>query len=208
MSVENLKTSLQQSAELEIQDILHKARAEAEQIINESKMKIDQIKKAKLEARIEELHKKGEIELSTTRSRQRLALLTVKEELLQQIFTDAKKKLEEAAEGAEPRYARFLQDSILEGVTKLPGDKFVIFSNERDKKALKKAFAGIEKKIAETKRRRVVLELETKNIETIGGVIVCTQDMNRCYNATLEARLDEFQENHASEVTEILLEED
>jgi len=208
MSIENLKTSLQKSAELEIQNILQKARGEAEAIINESKMKIDKDKKTKLEARIEELKKKGEIELSTTRSSQRLALLSVKENLIQQIFMDTRKKLEEAAESLEPRYARFLQDSILKGVTKLPGDKLVIFSNERDKKALKKALVGIKKKIMETRGRNVVLELKNKNMDTIGGVIICTQDMNRCYNTTLEARLDEFRETHSSEITEILLEGD
>jgi len=142
MSIENLKMSLQKSAELEIQNILRKARGEAEAIVNESKMKIDIDKKTKLEARIEELKKKGEIELSTTRSSERLALLSVKENLIQQIFTDAGKKLEEAAESLEPRYVRFLQDSILNGVTKLPGDKLVIFSNERDKKALQKGISG------------------------------------------------------------------
>ena len=208
MSIENLKASLQKSAELEIQDILQKARGEAEAIINESKMKIDKDKKTKLEARIEELKKKGEIELSTARSSQRLALLSVKEDLIQQIFTDAKKRLEEAAEGTELRYVRFLQDSILNGATKLSDDKFVIFSNERDKKALKKALVGIQKKIIKTRGRHVVLELNPKNMDTIGGVIICTQDMNRCYNTTLEARLDEFREAHASEVTEILLEGD
>jgi V/A-type H+-transporting ATPase subunit E len=207
MSIENLKTSLQKSAELEIQDILQKARGEAEEIINEAKTKIDQDKKTKLEARVEELRKKGEIELSTVRSRQRLALLSVKEGLVQQIFTDAMKRLEEAAEGTEPRYVRFLRDSVLKGVTTLTGDKFVIFSNENDKKALEKALAGI-KKIMENKGKHVVLELNSKNMDTIGGVVICTQDRNRCYNITLEARLDEFRETHASEVTEILLEED
>ena len=208
MSIENLKMSLQKSAELETQNILQKARGEAEEIINETKTKIDKNRKTKLEARIEELKKKEEIELSTTRSSQRLALLNVKENLIQQVFTDAKKKLEESAEGTEPRYVRFLQDSILEGVTKLPGDKFIIFSNEGDKKALGKALVGIEKKIMETKGRQVVLELDSKNMDTIGGVIICTQDSNRCNNTTLEARLNEFRETHASEVTEILLEED
>jgi len=76
------------------------------------------------------------------------------------------------------------------------------------KRHSKRALVGIKRKIMETWGRHVVFELKTKNMDTIGGVIICTQDMNRCYNTTLEARLDEFRETHSSEITEILLEGD
>jgi len=208
VSIENLRVSLQKSVELEIQNILQKAREEAERIMNEAKMKAERMKKAKLEDRIEEVKKKEENELATIRSNQRLKLLKAKDEILQEIFVEARKKLEEEAESAKPRYFRFLQESIVAGLTRLSGERFVIFTNERDMKSIEKALEGIETKATEMKKGNVALELSSRNLKTIGGALVCTQDQNRCYNDTIEARLEEYREIHASKAIEILFEEE
>jgi len=207
MSTVGLLKDIQKNAELEVESILQKARDEANQLIDKTKKEIEENKKISLKARIEEIQRREKIELSTIKIDQKIKLLNVREEIIQRIFIEAEKRLKEVAESSDPRYINFLNNAVIEGAKKISGNKIIILTNNSDKKKLKKNLELLQKEVTKIRGISTDLVLSSENIQTLGGVILHTEDMHQYYNNTIEARLTKFREEQIEKLIDVLLKE-
>lgn len=154
MSDDQVATELRKMTAFIRQEALEKAR--------EIQLKADEefsIEKSKLvrseTARIDEEYKKKftqagmsqQITKSTLANKVRLRVLSARQELLDRLFEDAGKKLQEQGRG--PKYEGVLKGLVLEGLYALNEAKVVLRCREKDREVVKKAAEAAGKEYRE-----------------------------------------------------------
>jgi len=118
----------------------------------------------------------------------RKQLMTTREEILQQIYNDAEKKLKEIT-ADKKAYHEILVKLVIEAVQAIGGEEFMVFANDSDLADLKKSYKKLETEVQKATGLKVTLKLEETPIATIGGVVVKNNDGTKIYHNTLEGRV-------------------
>ncbi len=127
----------------------------------------------------------------------RKKVMEAKMELLDKVFNSAREKLEATKESGED-YQEVVKKLIYEAAEAIGEDELIVSSNEADQGFLKKTLPELSKELG------VSLKLDSKPIDTMGGVIVKNLDATKVYYNTLEGRLLKVRQSKASEVAEKL----
>jgi len=195
-----------------VEDIMKESRAKAEEIRREGLTQIeDSISKAKAEAirEADEIARNTKTEcdavvnrrVSQEKQKTRLAYLTEKNKVLDNIMKEVETKLVELCRD-DSRYRPFLVKSIARGIEAIPSEGVKIALSERDirryrgSKLLEDALATI----ASTK----TAVLDDEPIETIGGAVATSQDDKVRVDCTLEAKLELTKTQRLAEISRIL----
>jgi len=184
-------------AEERARRILQVAEAECERIRAESDEQILNIVGSELRAIRDRIVGKAEIE-------GRKMLMLARERALSDVFEEAEKSLKEIAEWRDERvnYGEVLTKMLVEAISAMGGDEFIVSANERDLSYLKKQIGEIKDRMKEFDN--VSILLDEKPIEAIGGVIVRNRDGTKTYHNTLEGRLLKARSRIEAEVARIL----
>lgn len=170
MSDDQVNTELRKMTAFIRQEALEKAR--------EIHLKADEefsIEKSKLvrseTARIDEEYKKKftqagmsqQITKSTLANKTRLRILSARQELLDQLFEDANKKLADSASKDKSKYEKVLKDLILEGLYALVNEKKVtVRCRKKDDDVVKKAAEGAKEEYKKSMKRDIEVVVDDK----------------------------------------------
>jgi len=204
MSVLELKSEIQRRAEEEASKILENARKEAEKLLAEANSKVEALRKEKTRSLMRSLETEERAELAISRMDQKGMILQAKSQWAGRVFEEAGKRLAEMAEKGGSDYRELLSKLILEGILKIKGNKFIAEVDSKDVDAIKKELKPILDRAAKIRNEKIELEIKALSTDSMGGIILSTEDMTRYYNNTLEARLSSARQNLAGEIHKIM----
>jgi vacuolar-type H+-ATPase subunit E/Vma4 len=202
MSSIELETSLIEKTVEERNAIIAEAEARAERILENAKQE-----KARIENDVEkhirtlvgsELRAVHDRIVGRANLDGRKMIMEVKMELLETVFEIVQKKLETMAKKGGADYQEVVKKLISESVEAVGEKELIVSSNKTDQKFLKKTLSELSKELG------MPLKLDSKPIETIGGVIVKNEKGTKVFYNTLEGRLDKVRASKLSEVAEKL----
>lgn len=215
MSDDQVNTELRKMTAFIRQEALEKAR--------EIHLKADEefsIEKSKLvrseTSRIDEEYKKKftqagmsqQITKSTLANKTRLRILSARQELLDELFEDASKKLSNSASKDKNKYEAILKGLILEGLYALVNEKKVTLRcRKKDDDVVKKAFEQAKEEYKKTMKRDVEIQIDDKERvpdQSAGGVIILSSSGKIDINNTLEERLHLLESDSLPVVRSIL----
>ncbi|MDG6995371.1 MAG: hypothetical protein JRN52_05565 [Nitrososphaerota archaeon] len=122
--------------------------------------------------------------------------LEIVEDNLNKSFEEAMKKLKAASESQG--YEKVLRALVLEALDQVGGESFVLHSNSRDQKTLKKIAEMV------SKEKNVKISIDASPLEkTIGGVVVNSSDGYVTFDNTFEARLERLKPSLRKQIAQI-----
>lgn len=185
-------------AEESAKKILQAAESECERIKAESEKQILSIVSSELRAVRDRIIGKANLEGRKT-------LMSAREEVLSSLYDEAKSRLEAIAEGRDTkiRYREVLKKLLIEAISAIGGEEFIVSVNKRDYAFLKENLTDVKEEIREHVGD-VIIKLDDKTIDAIGGVIVRNPEETKTYYNTLDARLLKARRKIESEVAKIL----
>ena len=204
MSVLELKSEIQRRAEEEAARILEDATKEAEKLVAEARSKLESLREEKTRSLMRSLETEERAELAISRMDQKGEILQTKSQWADRVFEEAGKRLAEMADKGGSDYRELLSKLILEGILKTQGNKFIAEVDSKDVDAIKKELKPILDRSAKIKNEKIELEIKALSTDSMGGIILSTEDMTRYYNNTLEARLSSARQNLAGEIHKIM----
>lgn len=202
----NILEKIESEAEEERESILEEAREEAEEIKTEAKKKADSEK--------ERIFDKGEREAETVSKRvianarrdARQKELRIREDIIQDVFKEAKEKLEDLRN--EEGYENILRDLILEGGKTVGGGELEVLIHEKDEDIFSESdFDDLEEEISEETGKDTSIEVLTELGKDEVGAIVRRKDGSVSCNNTLEERLNRKKNSIRPKIDEILFKE-
>ena len=160
---------------------LNETIAEVQRIIEQQERQADALKRQII----------GAAEMSA-----RNKSLEIVEDNLNKSFEEALKKLKAASENQG--YEKVLRALVLEALDQVGGESFVLHSNSRDQKTLKKITEMV------SKERNVKISIDASPLEkTIGGVVVNSSDGYVTFDNTFEARLERLKPSLRKQIAQI-----
>ncbi len=183
-------------AEEKTKKIMASAKEEVEKINAESERQVLSLVGSELRAVNDRIVGSAELE-------GRRLLMQTRQELLSKVFEEAKRKLEEMAEGMKSDYTTILVKLISESASAIGGEVFFVTANERDltyiKKNLKTINRDLKKDLGD-----ITIKLEDDPVDITGGVVVRNDDATKTYYNTLKGKLDNVRSRIEAEVAQIL----
>jgi V/A-type H+-transporting ATPase subunit E len=183
-------------AEEKTKKIMASAKEEVEKINAESERQVLSLVGSELRAVNDRIVGSAELE-------GRRLLMQTRQELLSKVFEEAKRKLEEMAEGMKSDYTTILVKLISESASAIGGEVFFVTANERDltyiKKNLKTINRDLKKDLGD-----ITIKLEDDPVDITGGVVVRNDDATKTYYNTLKGKLDDVRSKIEAEVAQIL----
>jgi vacuolar-type H+-ATPase subunit E/Vma4 len=204
LSLVELKGEIDKKAQEEIAKILENAKGEADKLISEATTRAEALRDQRMKALQRELDSQEKAELATSRMAQKGELLSLKSKWANRVFQEAEKRISEIADKSGQGYEELLKQLVIEGITSLNGDRFLIETNPRDLKTITKQLSTITDKASKLRNSKVILETAVASTPILGGAIVSKVDGTQYYNNTIEARLSMTTRNLAGRVYEML----
>jgi len=120
----------------------------------------------------------------------RKMMMLSRQELLSKVFDAARERLAEVAEGKDKSsdYEDILVKLIIETVTAIGGEEFIVSANEKDLAYLKKNLKKVNEQVSDALGEGD-LKLDDEPIDVIGGVVIRNSDGTKTFHNTLEGRL-------------------
>jgi vacuolar-type H+-ATPase subunit E/Vma4 len=204
LSVLEIRTEIERKAEEEASRIIANAKQEAEKITAESNAKLEALRNEKTKTLTRALDTEQKAELAVSRMEQKGQLLQQKSEWANRVFEEARKRLVDISEKGGAEYREFLSKLILEGITRIEGNRFIVEANSRDAETIKKGLSAILERAAKIKNEKIDLQVKSSPTISLGGVIVSNGAMTQYYNNTLDARISQAEQNLSGDVYKII----
>ncbi len=120
----------------------------------------------------------------------RKMMMLSRQELLSKVFDAARERLAEVAEGKDKSsdYEDILVKLIIETVSAIGGEEFIVSANEKDLAYLKKNLKKVNEQVSDALGGGD-LKFDDEPIDVIGGVVVRNSDGTKTFHNTLEGRL-------------------
>lgn len=207
MSLEYLKIGIKRISEIEVSDISKSGDKEVQNIISKSEEEYKEIYNRRISDKEDELQKIFENELAEYENEMKKRILKEKYNILEDIFVEVKNELNIFKKEKKSNYADVLKKYIVEGISKLKGENFIIIANREDKDIIIKSLDDIKKNYIENIKKELILNVSEDEAENIGGVIIYTNDMKSYYNNTFDAKLEILKRTKWSELLSKLFKE-
>ena len=204
MSMEELKSELRRLAEEEAKRIIEEADEESRRILAQAE---DEAKKATERRRQEtgrKLAEKERVELASARIEARRRISNVKSKYLDQVFIEAENRLKEIANKKTSTYQKAMVNYVAEAVKSLEGNTFMIQIRRQDQPIADRILELAEKSLSKS-GKNVTLKISPTQMNSLGGVIVHTEDMRQYYVNTFESRLAKTRSENLGKIMETLL---
>ncbi len=185
------RNTILSKAEARAERILENARQEEARIRNDTERHLRTIVGSELRAVHDRIVGRANLD-------GRKQVMEAKMELLDNVFRIAQDRLEAMANEGGEDYQEVVKKLISEAAEAIGEDELIVSSNKADQGFLKKTLSGLSKELG------VSLKLDSKPVDTVGGVIVKNPKATKVYYNTLEGRLTKVRQSKASEVAEKL----
>ncbi|PCN51211.1 hypothetical protein B6U99_00245 [Candidatus Geothermarchaeota archaeon ex4572_27] len=205
MSAEKLKEEIFKETEATVNEILGKAREEAEKVIAEARERAKSI----MEARKQEVLKKyADVErarLAMAKLEGRKLVLETETRLVEEAVKEARARL--AKVERDDKYLDILVRLTCEAIENVGEGEVILYVNKEDIEFLNKRWDAFVSKVWE-KHPKVSMKLSKEPTEIMGGVIVSSTDGLKIYNNSFDARLNRVIEGERGRIVSILLGEE
>jgi V-type H+-transporting ATPase subunit E len=185
------RNAILEKAEARAERILENARQEETRIRNDTERHLRTIVGSELRAVHDRIVGRANLD-------GRKKVMEAKMELLDDVFNSAREKLEAMAKEGGEDYQEVVKKLVSEAAEAMGEDELVVSSNKADQDFLKKTLSELSKELDAS------FKLDSKPVETMGGVIVKNPKATKVYYNTLEGRLIKVRQSKASEVAEKL----
>jgi len=189
MSLQSLKSSIEEITKQKASALIEEATKEAERIVEEAKRKAEELREKAIKARKDELEAIEKSVLSIEELQWKKKILGRKAEILEKIFSEAERRIAQMA--GESAYRSFLKNVAAEGIMRIPASEYLIIANKRDSEVLGGGLKEIEEEVQKAKRSQLTIEISDDHIDSLGGVLVSDKNMREYYNNTIEARISQ-----------------
>ena len=200
---EKIVSSIISEAQIKANSIDEEAEKESKSILEEGG-KIALLEKEKI---LEDGKKQSTMRyqqiISEAKMNSRRMGLDAREEIIEESFKQAEKKLKSVASSDSVEYKESLNQIIIEAAFEIGGGNLIVSVKQEDVAKLKESLSSIEMDVKEKTGNETKLEIGD-NINTIGGAVVKTENGEIEVNNTIEARLLRFKKSLRSEVAKIL----
>jgi V/A-type H+-transporting ATPase subunit E len=204
--MENLKSQIKFTLEIEIKEIIEDATEQTRRTIKETEEKATKIKAQKTEEVLDKLREKEASELDSARLEEKKEILNVKFQLEDEVLTRVMERLKEIITNSSSTYQKSLEKSIITAASEIRATDLEILTNSRDKKFVKSRLAELKKEISKLKGVQVSLKVSGESLNTIGGAIVRDKEKRQIFNSTFEAKLTEAKQKLLGEISASLFE--
>ncbi len=190
MGLEDIMKALEEEGRLECEEILNRAKAQAQKILDDGKEEADKIKQEEIDKVAVTLVGEQAKILNTARLFVKREVIKAKEEEIEKVFTEAGKRLKEIKK--TPRHEDVLRKLIGETLENV-GGKVTVRANKED--------AFLVKKILD--EMGVDYNLET-DFSCLGGIEAVVGDGSITLINTFESRLEKAKNFLKTEIATIL----
>ena len=200
-NVEEICRQIEQQAQQEINDIIEKAKAAAQDILKKARQSADH----KVEVIIREAEKEAAAEkekiLSTLNIEKKTIMLKAKQKIIDAVISELR-KISQQYRSNKDGYRSFLLSAVSLAAASIGSSNQIIKVSSRDKDLFNKDFLGqIEEKIKTEKGRTVHLEVEEGDFDDI-GVVLTSLDKRVIYDIRFETILTQFQDKIRAAIME------
>jgi V/A-type H+-transporting ATPase subunit E len=197
-----MKDEILANAEEKAKEIVNQANHTANEISEDAKMRAERVSKAI----VEQAKKEADLELRRETAKAKLTArsdtLRNKEEIINDIFDQAQKKLASFANSSD--YASTLNNLITEGAIGLNGGDLKIKIQTGHGKFVDTN--KIQRSVMQQTGTATTLTVVEDNLRSIGGAIVANADETILIDNTFEARLRRMREEIRTKIAKILFE--
>jgi len=204
--MENLKSQIKFTQEIEAKEIVEDAAEQARRIIKEAQEKAAKIKSQKMEEVTEKLQEKEASELDSARLEERKKISNFRFQLEDEALAKTMERLKEIITSSSSAYQESLKKSIIAATAEIRSNDLEILTNSRDKEFVKGRLAELKKEISKLKGVPVSVKIGEESLNTIGGAIVRDKDKKQIFNSTFEARLANIKQKQLGEISASLFE--
>lgn len=197
--IENIKERILEDASKERQSILKEAEKEAENILEKYRKRAKEVRKKILSEAEKEAEDEKRRILSMAQLEQRKVILKAKQNIIDEVFKKAEKRLQEIP---EKEYMNILHKMLLESV--ISGTEEMIV-NKRDKGLITQEFIDKVNQELVNLGKKGNIKLSSENGDMIGGFILRSEDIE--INATFDSLINLEREELETEIAKILFEE-
>jgi V/A-type H+/Na+-transporting ATPase subunit E len=177
MGLDDMLTSSQSQTESQASQIISDAKAQSDSIIADAKKRAESIILQTAQQSQKDVEEERMRVLASARLESNRRLLEARDEVLKGYEDQASKYLSEFA--SSPDYKDFFIRMTIDGVSKI-GDKAVVQINPRDKQLLK-----------DPKLKQLKVQVSPEPLNSLGGVVVYSEDGKRRVDNTIESIFDE-----------------
>jgi V/A-type H+-transporting ATPase subunit E len=204
--MENLKSQIKFTQEIEAKEIIEDAIEQARRIIKEAEETATKIKSQKTEEVAEKVREKEASELDSARLEGRKKISNVKFQLEDEALAQAMDRVKEIVTSPSSVYEESLKKLIIAAAAEIRATDLEIVTNLRDKEFVKSRLAELKKEISKMKGAQASLKISEESLNTIGGTMVRTKDKKQIFNNTYEARLTQVKKKLLGEISASLFE--
>lgn len=201
---EMLRQSILASAQEEVTEIMAQANALAASASEEAKAKAAELKRQIVAAAVRAADQEKTVILSSAEMRAQKLALAHKDELVSQVISQVKARIEETKKASLTRYSAVLKKLAGEGLTQLAGKEFVLCVNEKDRVFMGSALVDELK----SKYQLTALTVSPRPAPILGGVIVEADGGRIVYDNSFDNILERKKPELRYLVSRILLEGD
>lgn len=204
--MENLKSQIKFTQEMEVKEVIEDATEQAIKIMKEAEKKASKIKSQKTKEISENLLEREMSDLDSTRLEERKKIANTKFELEEEALTRAMEEVTKISDNFSTRYQESLKKLIIEAAANIRATDLEILTNGRDREWVKDKLAELKKEISKEKGAQVTLRVSEEVLNSIGGAVVRDKNKRQIFNSTLEARLAKARQELLGEISASLFE--
>lgn len=197
--IDRIKNQILQDAENERQKIIDDANKKAKELKDEAKKESEKIIADILKKATVTTEEKKRRAISMEHLEQRKSLLKAKQDLIDEVFNIAEKRLEKMP---PEKYRDLIYNMMLKSVEM--GNEEIIIS-EKDKEVINQALIDKVNESLNNQGKSGNLKLSTTYRDMIGGFILKTQDVE--INSTFDSIIKQEREELETKIAKILFEE-
>lgn len=203
-----LANELLEKAKKEAEEIIEEAKVKSMQIIENAERKAEALKDERLEKLMAKIRKELYKEYALIKLDLRRHFTVEKNKVIQDLLDSAVKKVLEIVEKSDSIYIDSLKKLGIEAILNLYSEDIVLYCcNERDRDFLRSFVDDIINEVSK-RGKKVKVTIAEELVRCKGGVLAMSADGREYYNNTLEARVKRLKEEILPEILSNLLEKE
>ena len=185
--INHFEDEIIQKAKQQAKNILQNAEQEAQTILDQARSERERIIQATIIEKEKDEEQKAQRELSRLRIKNKIELNNVKERLLNLVFTESLKRIQEWKEKKSEEYRSALANQIIQGGVSLEGGELTVKLGAEDVSLID--LRSLESEITKITGTKTSIKVSTSVSDVVEGGSIISQEFLAVYN-TIKPRFD------------------
>ncbi len=185
--INHFEDEIIQKAKQQAKDILQNVEQEAQTILDQARSERERITQATIIEKEKNEEQKAQRELSRLRIKNKIELNNVKERLLNLVFTESLKRIQEWKEKKSEEYRSALANQIIQGGVSLEGGELTVKLGAEDVSLID--LRSLESEITKITGTKTSIKVSTSDSDVVEGGSIISKEFLAVYN-TIKQRFD------------------